>query len=330
MSENRHLPEDYRAAKEGAVFRPLPAAGYLRLSGGDRMDFLQRQTTNDVSALRGGRALMDVLTSPTARILDVFELILEDEHIGVLTQPGRGEGLASYLRGKVFFMDDVAIEDASEEIVQVELDGPHAADVLTRLGAEQVPEQGELVEERINDAAVRIIGQAGLAGTGYRLLIPAAQADEVEAALRGVGAVRLSDAVYEVLRVEAGLPAVGAELSEDYTPLEVGLSDAVSLSKGCYTGQEVLARQVNYDKVTRQMAGLALEQPVPPGSALRAEGRPAGAVTSVAESPVHGWIALAVVKRPHDEPGSELTVRTDDQEIRATVRTLPSRASEGM
>src|SRR5690606_39681801 len=113
------------------------------------------------------------------------------------------------------------------------------------------------------------------------------------------GAVPLGEEAYDVLRVEAGLPASGTELTEDFTPLETGLAYTVSTSKGCYTGQEVLARQINYDKVSRQLVGLRLKEPAPAGSAVRAEGRPAGTVTSVVLSPEHGWIALAVVRRPH-------------------------------
>jgi folate-binding protein YgfZ len=102
------------------------------------------------------------------------------------------------------------------------------------------------------------------------------------------------------MRVEAGLPAAGAELSEDYTPLEAGLAAAISSTKGCYTGQEVLARQITYDKVTQHLCGLRLTRRAQPGGRVWApDGSPVGRVTSAATSPRFGEIALAVVKRPH-------------------------------
>jgi tRNA-modifying protein YgfZ len=131
--------------------------------------------------------------------------------------------------------------------------------------------------------------------------------------------VELSDAEYEILRLEAGLPAAGHELTEEYTPLETGLEQLVSTSKGCYTGQEVLARQVNYDKVTRHLAGLRLKAEVPAGSSVTSEGKPAGIITSIAISPRLGPIALAVLRRPYHEPGTAVSVG----EIKGTVEALP-------
>lgn len=317
---DRTTPADYTAGREGAVFRVLPDAGYLRLSGPDRVDFLHRQTTNDLHTLAPGRAVVDVLASPTARIIDVFTLVMEPEALGLVTSPGRAEALLTYLRGKIFFMDNVSLEDASGEWVQIDLDGPQAGDVLSQLGVTDVPGQGEVI---MIDDGVQIIGRAGLAEDGYRLLAPADQAAAVKTALKEVGALSISAEQADVLRIEAGLPAQGAEIGEDFTPLEVGLADSVSLSKGCYTGQEVLARQVNYDKVTRQLVGLRLDDEVPPGSDIRAEGRPAGVVTSVALSPAYGWIALAVVKRPHHEAGSKVNVQVDGGEVSGEVAVLP-------
>jgi folate-binding protein YgfZ len=118
----------------------------------------------------------------------------------------------------------------------------------------------------------------------------------------------LSSESRHILRVEAGLPDAGAELSEEYTPLEAGMERAVSGDKGCYPGQEVLARQVTYDKVTQRLVGLRLSEPVAPGRRLLVEGKPAGVVTSAAESPRFGAIALGVVKRPHYVAGTRLEV----------------------
>lgn len=326
MEMEARLGEGYRAAREGAAFRPLPDAGYVRVGGEDRTDFMQRQTTNDVRLLGSGKALVNVLASPTARILHAFTMLQEPEHLALVTVAG-GEALAAYLRGKIFFMDKVTVEDASAEFSQFDLDGPQAGDLLTQIGLERAPGEGERADAHVGGAPLTVFGRKGLAGVGYWLLAPTGHGADVERALLDAGAVPLGEEAYDVLRVEAGLPAPGAELTEDFTPLETGLAYTVSTSKGCYTGQEVLARQINYDKVSRQLVGLRLKEPAPAGSAVRAEGRPAGTVTSVARSPEHGWIALAVVKRPHHEPGSSVAVQTASGEVGATVSALPFSAT---
>jgi folate-binding protein YgfZ len=165
----------------------------------------------------------------------------------------------------------------------------------------------EVALVEINGQSARLIGQPGLIGVGYRLLLPATIYAEVEETLLRLGAARLSAEDHQILRIEAGIPAAGAELTEAYTPFEVGLDAAVSGTKGCYTGQEVLARQVTYDKVTQRLVRLKLDTPLSPGTRLYFEDKPAGEITSAAVSPRFGPLALAVVKKPYFEAGMALT-----------------------
>src|SRR5690606_6994406 len=116
---------------------------------------------------------------------------------------------------------------------------------------------------------VRALGQSGALGLGWRLLVPHGAIDSLEARLLEGGASALSPGAYEAVRVEAGFPAAGRELTDAYTPLETGLHAAIHTAKGCYTGQEVIARQINYDKITRQMVGLRLDAPVEPGAVVQ-------------------------------------------------------------
>jgi folate-binding protein YgfZ len=282
---------------------PQPA-GCLRLTEPDRRAFLQRQTTNHIDLLTPERSLLSVLTSPTARILDVFILLEVDDSILILTLPGHGESTYRYLRSRIFFNDKVALNNESQNWTQIDLFGPAAETVLDRLGLE-APGEANHVCRSSNGA--RVLRHEPSFGLGYRLLLAADAAASGEAALSATGLERLSPEAYDRLRVERGLPAAGRELTDDYTPLEAGLRMAISDHKGCYTGQEVLARQITYDKVTRQLCGLRLDGPADPGvDLLAADGAPAGRLTSVANSPRLGWIGLGIVKRPHHQPGSEL------------------------
>jgi folate-binding protein YgfZ len=333
MKTNLTLP-GYRASLEGAAFYPVLEPGCLRISGRDRAAFLQRQTTNDVHLLAPGRALLSVLTDPTARILDVFMLLVETEPGGdnggangaaiyALTLPGRGQQTAGFLRSRIFFNDQVTLEDQSQAFAQVELEGPQAQAALAGLGLEGAPEPGEVQAVPCSGSELKVIGRPGFTGTGYRLLAPAGIEEDLSLRLQELGAVQLSPEGYQARRIEAGLPSAEAELTSAYTPLETGLEAAVSSTKGCYTGQEVIARQITYDKITQRMVGLKLPAGIPAGARLWAEGRPAGEITSSVNSPRLGWIALAVIKRPYFEPGTKVSLDQTGAEPAGVVSSLP-------
>ncbi|MGW8249681.1 MAG: CAF17-like 4Fe-4S cluster assembly/insertion protein YgfZ [Anaerolineales bacterium] len=321
-SNELNISNDYRAALEGAAFYPQTEAGMLRLRDQDRMGFLQRQTTNELGGLAAGRSVLTVLVSPTARILDVLRVFMEGDEVLALTLPGHGENTFNYLRRRIFFNDRVHLEDASQQFSQIDLEGPRLRQVMQKLGFERAPEVDEVLEADWQDSALKAIGQRGLMGLGVRLIVPAAVAVSVNETLLSGDAEELSRESREILRLEAGLPASPTELSEAYTPLEVGLDYAVSGDKGCYPGQEVIARQITYDKVTRKLVGLKLETPVQPGTRLLAEGAPVGEITSAAVSPRFGAIALGMVKRPHFEAGTRLQLEVDGA-VHAVVENLP-------
>jgi tRNA-modifying protein YgfZ len=305
------------------MFYPVPDAGCLRISGEDRVAFLQRQTTNDVRLLTEDRCLTTVLTSATARILDVLTLAQEGEGLLALMLPGYAAKTTTYLKSRIFFMDKVNLSDASAEICQVLVLGDDAQRIATPLGLGSLPEAGKLLRASMGEAEVLVLGEQGYPVPAYRLVAPESAQAALTERLEQAGLVELDEAAYQVMRVELGIPGTGAELSEAYTPLEVGLAHTISDSKGCYTGQEVIARQITYDKVTRQLTGLRLESPVAPGDKVYAEQAPAGEVTSIVRSERLGWIALGILKRPHHAPGTLVRVHTIGGEVAAQVSELP-------
>jgi folate-binding protein YgfZ len=296
--------------------------GYLRIAGDDRHAFLQRQTTNDINLLSPERSLVTMLTSPAGRILDVLWVIDEDEAFGVLTLPGQGEQTFNFLSGRIFFMDKVSLVNASQEICQIDLLGPGASEFLHELGAIRNQQDNETLTIKIAQAPVRVLFQRN---TGHHLLIPKESCHQVLNELENNGAAPLSPESYAIIRIETGLPAAGHELTEDYTPLETGFQWTVSDNKGCYTGQEVIARQVNYDKITRQLVGLLMNDVPQIGDSLYPldKEQPVGKITSMALSQRFGPIALAIVKRPFHQPGNELITHKEEQSITASTTTLP-------
>jgi folate-binding protein YgfZ len=313
----------YQAALSSVAFYPIPAAGYLQIDGPDRIDFLQRQSTNDLTQLSASAHMQTVLTLPNARILDVLTLIAEPETLSVITLPGRSANTAAYLKGKIFFMDKVTLQDHSEATSQIDLEGPEAGTVLQTLFGTNGPAVGETIKREHTDLAVQILGMQGILGQAYRFIIPQQSRRAFLALLNETGAAEFESETYETIRVEMGIPGPAGELTSDYTPLETNLLHTISSTKGCYTGQEVIARQITYDKVTRMLVGLQLMAEVKVGERVWGNGKNIGTITSYAQSPRCGPIALAIVKKPHDAPGTDLLVGSKDQGVEAKVVELP-------
>ncbi|MCW5876550.1 MAG: hypothetical protein KIS85_06670 [Anaerolineales bacterium] len=277
-------------------------SGLLRFSGETHRDYLQRQTSNDLGRLGPQRAVPSLLTSAQGRVLEYFTLLQDGESLLMVTQPGHGHGLAAYFQKRIFFNDQVTVQDVSADWAQIELHGPQAAAALAKLGVQAVPELDGLAAGNWEGHPLHLLTQAGYSTEySYLLLAPAA----APALLAELGLAALEHNQRELLRIEAGLPG-DPEFNHQYTPFELGLDRLVSTDKGCYTGQEVLARQVTYDKVVRRLARLSAGEPLSPGQRLLAEGKPVGEVTSAAVSPQHGPLGLAVLRRPHDEGGTQL------------------------
>jgi folate-binding protein YgfZ len=299
--------EGYQAARQSAAFYRVPNPGTLLIRGATRNEYLQRQTTNDLELLSAARVVPSMLTNASGRILEVFTLIQLGEAIALLTQPSHGPGLAAYFKKLIFFNDQVTIEDASQAWAQFELRGPQAAGVLKQLGFATAPKQDELAAAASAERGYAFGIERFDTHLAFMLFVPAATATKLHAQLAELHIGQLSFDARELLRVEAGLPG-GPEFNDANTPFEIGLDRYVSAGKGCYTGQEVLARQVTYDKIVRSLAQLSTAQPVAANSAIIGDGKTVGSVSSVAVSPDRGPLGLAVLRKPYQEPGTLLSV----------------------
>jgi len=316
----------YETAQNKAAFYPIVKSGYLRLEGEDRLDFLQRQTSNDVRSLNSENAVLTVLTSPTARILDVLYLISDGESTGIITLPGYFTETNRFLQSRIFFMDNVTIRDESASTVQIDLLGPLAKNIIHELGFQGELDDNAVTSAEIGGAAAHLISMDHSIGLGFRLLASAENGVGLIRQLDLAGAVELDESIYHLLRIEAGLPAPALELTDSYTPLEVGLETAISDSKGCYTGQEVIARQISYNKVVKNLCGLTLDAPVEVGDRVWVGHKAAGTITSATRSPRFGEIALAVIKRSSQEPGTAVVAgKTLAEGISGIVRAIPFR-----
>ena len=309
---------DDTALRNGATLQLRPDAGVLVIADADRADFLHRMTTNNINALRPGQSAVTVLTSPTARIVFVFTVVCRADDLLVLPALGETAAVERYLRGQIFFMDKVKVRNVSADYARLRLMGDEAGATLAAVGLDLNVAADGAWQARDGLLAVK---QVNYDVPGYELILPLAQQPALLDNLTAAGATLLDDDVaYHALRIELGRPLPGRELTGDYNPLEAGLAWACSDNKGCYTGQEIIARQITYDKVTKTLVGLRSAAALTAGAELTVDGRSVGVVTSAAHSPtLDAPIALAIVKRPHNVPGSSLQIG----DVTATVMALP-------
>lgn len=324
LSEQTPTSTGYWAGRTGAALRDEGDHARLWLGGEDRIPFLQRISTNDMHLLPG-QGTATVLTSPTARIQALLTVLAMPTGLLLLAGPGQGPAIFNTLRTQIFFNDQVTLEGRGGALAQFNLLGPQAASLLAGI-AGAVDDLPLFGWRTLAVAGVDLTVQRheGLGSAGFTLLAPAPAGLAVKAALLRAGAALLDEGAYHTLRVEAGVPAPGFELTEQVSPLEAGLRRFCHEGKGCYTGQEIIARQITYDKVTTHLVGLLPDAMPAVEAKLMAEGKQVGWVSSAVQSiALQRPIALALVRRPHHQPGAQLTIQSGDQAIPAAVVPLP-------
>jgi aminomethyltransferase len=297
---------EFEAAHRGAVVVRREHEGRLRIVGRDRLDLLHRMSTNDLNTLAVGEARETVLTTPIARIVDVLWVLNRGETALALTSAGRATGVRRWLSGYIFYNDQVKFADASAELGQLGLFGPQAAAVADAL----LPGAAALAPDRFLEGdGLLVLRGRPLAGDGYTVIAPSEAAGAAWQRALQAGAAPAGEDAFQLLRLEAGRPYAGHELTEDYIPLEADLWPAVSFSKGCYIGQEIIARMESRGKLARRLLGLELDAPVEAGAEVRvAGGGVAGKVTTAGVLPGRGPVALAFLKTSQAGPGTAVEV----------------------
>ena len=307
------LDAQYRQLREECGLLDRSERGKLVARGAEAAEYLQGQLTNDVEGLAPGEGCYAALLDRKGHMqADMRVLRLADDEVWLDTEPEALEltrrHLQTYKIGR-----EVEIADVTEERAILSLIGPRAADVA---GAPPLPEHAS--------AATAVAGVECLAaGTalGIDLIAPIGEAARLRSALLDGGAPAVSDEAVEILRVEAGTPRFGVEMDTATMPAEAGIvAAAVNFEKGCYIGQETVARLHYRGKPNRQLRGLRLSAPADPGAPLSLGEKGVGRLGGSCVSPTLGPIALAIVRR-EAELGSELSVGEDG--VTARVVDLP-------
>ncbi|MBE0688610.1 MAG: glycine cleavage system protein T, partial [Anaerolineae bacterium] len=229
----------------------------------------------------------------------------------VLTEPGRGPALQAYLQHNIFFNDEARIADLAGQTHQFVLHGPVAGAVMTQMDAALagLPVFGgaavTLAETPIYAARIKPVSV-----DAWALIVPRDRAAQVWTALLALGASEglrpAGSLIYNMLRIRAGRPAAHAELTDAFIPLELGLWDEVSFSKGCYTGQEIIARMESRGRLARTIVRLRLSAAQTAPLDLVAGGRSAGTLTSSVTTPDGEHLGIGVVRLAHAQAGVQL------------------------
>ena len=332
----------YAAARQRAGLVDRADRARIVVSGADRASFLQGLLTNDVVSLNAGQGCYTAyLTAQGRMIADLHVYELGDVMLLTLHRDVKETVMAKL--DQVIFSEDVQLGDVTETFAQMAIVGPQAAAIVATLlpvPAETLVALGEHGNLRtwwpappfldaVRDGGTgspAIIARAGDTGApGFDLFVESPQGDALKRALIAAGAVEVDPATADAIRIESGVPLFHRDMDEETIPLEAGIeARAISFSKGCYVGQEVVIRVLHrgHGRVARKLVGLRLEGDRVPvaGTAIRAGDREIGEVTSSAYSPaLRRPIALGYVHRDFIEPGTKVIV--DDAD--AGVVALP-------
>jgi folate-binding protein YgfZ len=328
---------EHNALRQTAGVLDLSSRSRLCLVGADRARYLHGQVTNDIKKLAPGTGTYATVTTAKGKMecdLNIFclrdELLLDFE-------PGLTEKITERL-GRFIVADDVQIVDAAPHYGLLSVQGPQAAQVVgaVDLCAENALPAKSYNSVKISDPTLGEIYLANLprlGSAGFDFYVPndslGAVADKLIAAAKQPGGRACGWTAFEIARVEAGVPRFGADMDETNIPLECGLeSRAISYSKGCYIGQEVINRIHSIGHVNRELRGLRLADDLPAlprrGDKLFFAGKEVGHVTSAVKSPLlNANIALSYVRRETFQIGNQLTLRTPAGESPAKVVVLP-------
>lgn len=306
------IDAEYRQAREEAGRVPLERA-WIAVSGADAAEYLQSQLTNDIEAIDEGDSAYAALLDRKGRIqADMRVSRTGPREFLIDTEPEAADALARHLDtyriGRE--VECGPVDRAAESLL-----GPALVTIL------DLPRGGEGTV-----GPVTVSGRDCLAIVtpwGADLVFDRDDFEVVDAGLAALGVERVSQATREILRVEAGRPRLGREIGETTMPAEAGIVErAVSFEKGCYIGQEPVARLHYKGSPNRFLRGLRFAGPVTPGSSLTDGERELGSVGTVVLSPAEGWIGLAIVRR-EAEPGTVIETVSEDGPVRTEVVGLP-------
>lgn len=315
---------DTAALREKPLLFDLTGRSAIAVRDRDRAEFLHGLLTNDVKQLRTGDGCAAALLTPKGKMRADLVVLCRDEELVLDAEAGLAPPLVAMLRSYVFFQQ-VSIENRTDVTGVLHVEGMGAGEILGMVIGQDGPDEPH---SSLLAAGACVVRESRGGFEGFDLRVARGDLGPLRASLVEAGAAPAEPAILEAARIEAGIPRWGAELTEEALPDEAGLTSRgwVSYTKGCYVGQETVARIRTYGHVKRRLVGLLLPlaSVPPPGTEVLHEGRKVGVVTSAVPSlRFSKTVALAYVHRDHVEPGTPLSVSSPGGPAEAVVTSLP-------
>ena len=310
--------DDHERARTHGGFVDRSDWSLLELAGKDAVEFTNNYVTQNLKDLSVGGVLSTPVTSWKGTMVDVVDVLRTEYGLQLLAHPGAGAAVTSAL--KTFMVNvDVQLTDVSADWGLFYAFGPEAKGAIEAIAGTTL-EGDRLWVGTVGDARVRIAPAWPALGAGYHLLVARSDASDIREALDRHGLRPIAAETWDRLRISEGIPGFGHEIGPDVNPWEARLADWVSMSKGCYLGQEVIARLANYDKVQRFLMGLDVpdDHLLPEKAVLTIDAQSVGTVTSSAPG-----VALGFVKAAHAVAGRRVVVTSPEGTVEATLADRP-------
>ena len=319
------MMNEYSAVRGGeAGLIDLSERGRVRVSGSEAVMFLNGLISNDMKTLAENRWMPAAFPTVQGRLIGAVRVVRESKGYLIDTDAASHEAVLKTI-SRFTLAGDFHVSDITAETVMLTVQGKRAVEVIEKAFAgsfSDLPRNG-VVETEWQGTPVTIIRATHTAEDGFDVVINASLASQMREAFEEAGAYPVTADTFEILRIEAGIPRYGRDMDETTVVIETNLDDAVSYTKGCYVGQEIIVRIKHRGHVAKKLVGIEFDtdQAIESGTAIKRDDQEIGRVTSSALSPTLGkTIALGYVRYEHIEPGTNVVV---DPEINGRVKELP-------
>ena len=317
---------DYAAVRDGgAGLIDLSSRGRLRVSGSEAAMFLNGLITNDIKTLGENRWMPAAFPTVQGRLIGAVRVVREKNAFLIDTDAESHEAVLKTV-SRFTLAGDFHVKDLTAETALLSVQGKRAGEIFEKVfetGVSDLPRDGAL-ETNWQNTPVTVIRATHTAEDGFDVVIDSAHGAQLRQALIAADAQSVSPDVFEILRIEAGIARFGRDMDETNVVTETNLDDAVSYTKGCYVGQEIIVRIKHRGHVAKKLTGLRFQTDgrVEPGTVIKSgDGKEIGKVTSTAFSPkLETTIALGYVRYEYLTPGTSVVI---DPEIEATIVELP-------
>ena len=327
-----NLDEELEAPREKLALLDRSYLGKVILRGNDALDLLNRISTNDMSGLIVGMVCDTVCTTPKGRIVDYCRVLHMEDSLLVVSSYMDAAHLIEWIN-RFIILEDVEVEDATASFLWLTLIGPDSLRFVRSISHKRVVQDDEQIWIEHNNVLFPALLNENFLVNAYNFCLPVNEGETVFGWLfqefMNQGGTLIGDEAFQVIRIESGMPDWGTELNEEHNPHEARLLNAVSFTKGCYTGQEVIARLDTYDKVQKYLMIVEMNERIDgqPPLDIYLDSDKIGVLTSYAADPLKKrYLGLAYIKKQYaiEDFSLQVEVDTEFKRIPSVLRKPPT------